>query len=408
MSSVCVFWILLCGVTGCLGIRLDENSTTVRIWAHFKSKGGSLLLERPGESKGKPDLVTISLSVQHVRAVDEAQMGIAFQELSFDAFLRYHWLDERTAYGEGPAMITLPMRLAKDQIWLPDLFVVNAHDVSLHETLDTNSGVFITRDGKVTVSSRLAITTHCYMNLKKYPHDRHVCGLSIESYMFTNQSIKLQWGSITFSSDASPTAFKLSFRNKTVNTSVLNGGIYETAEVTVNLVRINGHYTVLLYAPSIVLILLSMLLYWLPLSALLERTLLGAILLFSLTGTLIGTQYGSPQVGYTKAIDVWVLGCFVFVAASLFEVIVLHLIFRRGLLTKPGDQFELMASTVSTHFFSDGITREGEPPKEVIGKTFGSWYIRPDVAHKVDVSLRVLYPVMFGLFNAIYWGMCTA
>ena len=33
-------------------IRLDENSTTVRIWAHFKSKGGSLLLERPGESKG--------------------------------------------------------------------------------------------------------------------------------------------------------------------------------------------------------------------------------------------------------------------------------------------------------------------------------------------------------------------
>jgi len=54
------------------------------------------------------------------------------------------------------------------------------------------------------------------------------------------------------------------------------------------------------------------------------------------------------------------------------------------------------------------IQREGEPPKEVIGKTFGSWYIRPDVAHKVDVSLRVLYPVMFGLFNAIYWGMCTA
>jgi hypothetical protein len=66
--------------------------------------------------------------------------------------------------------------------------------------------------------------------------------------------------------------------------------------MTIDLVRINGHFMVLLYAPSIVLLLLSMLLFWLPLTALLERTLFGAILLFCMTIILVGSQYGSPQV----------------------------------------------------------------------------------------------------------------
>ena len=74
-------------------------------------------------------------------------------------------------------------------------------------------------------------------------------------------------------------------------------GTYEKLKLEFRLRRISSHYIVMTYIPSLVLVLVGTLLFWLPVSALAERAFFGAFLLLAMTAILAASQYGAPQVG---------------------------------------------------------------------------------------------------------------
>ena len=71
---------------------------------------------------------------------------------------------------------------------------------------------------------------------------------------------------------------------------------YDVLEVKFYLSRIRSHYIVLTYIPSLLLVLLSCLLFWLPLTAVLERFIFGALLVLGLNQVLAHSQDQAPQV----------------------------------------------------------------------------------------------------------------
>ena len=71
---------------------------------------------------------------------------------------------------------------------------------------------------------------------------------------------------------------------------------YDVLEVKFYLSRIRSHYIVLTYIPSLLLVLLSCLLFWLPLPAVLERFIFGALLVLGLNQVLSHSQDQAPQV----------------------------------------------------------------------------------------------------------------
>ena len=73
-------------------------------------------------------------------------------------------------------------------------------------------------------------------------------------------------------------------------------GSYERLSVTFSLHRKSAHYIVMIYMPSLILVLLGALLFWLPLTALAERAFFGTFLLLCMTVVLVSSQYGTPQV----------------------------------------------------------------------------------------------------------------
>ena len=73
-------------------------------------------------------------------------------------------------------------------------------------------------------------------------------------------------------------------------------GTYERLKLEFRLRRISSHYIVMTYLPSLVLVLVGTLLFWLPVSALAERAFFGAFLLLAMTAILAASQYGTPQV----------------------------------------------------------------------------------------------------------------
>ena len=53
-------------------------------------------------------------------------------------------------------------------------------------------------------------------------------------------------------------------------------------------------------------------------------------------------KLSSFQVGYLKAIDIWVISCFVFLAVAVTEVILLFVLSKRAAENAKQDQFELI------------------------------------------------------------------
>ena len=52
------------------------------------------------------------------------------------------------------------------------------------------------------------------------------------------------------------------------------------------------------------------------------------------------------QVGYLKALDIWVASCFVFLAVAVSEVLIMFVLGKRARDDATQDQFELMVRTL--------------------------------------------------------------
>ena len=84
-----------------------------------------------------------------------------------------------------------------------------------------------------------------------------------------------------------------------------------------------------------------------------ERALYGSVLLLAVVPIMVGSQLASPAVGYVKAMDVWVVAHFFFLAVAVLEVLLIHLVFGKSLRAarKPQtDQIELTVSHTNTTF----------------------------------------------------------
>lgn len=72
-----------------------------------------------------------------------------------------------------------------------------------------------------------------------------------------------------------------------------------------------------LYIPSIMLVVISWISFWIDKDAVAARVLLGVIPVLTLSTLAAGINAKLPQLSYTKAIDVWVGMCMMFIFASL-------------------------------------------------------------------------------------------
>ena len=84
-----------------------------------------------------------------------------------------------------------------------------------------------------------------------------------------------------------------------------------------------------MYLPSIVVVLLSCVSFWIDHESVTARVVIGIITVL-MTVSQISGQYHSSLAGpFTKAIDVWMVSCLVFVLGAFVEYAVVHVLARR-------------------------------------------------------------------------------
>ncbi|XP_060084313.1 glycine receptor subunit alpha-2-like [Ylistrum balloti] len=354
----------------------------------------------PEYEEDVPTAVTIQIYVMSIDSLNEASM-----DYTVTIFLRQKWIDNRLKYPpvSGMKMLELDNRMI-DQVWVPDTFFANEKSASFHYITVPNKLMHLYPNGTVFYSVRVTMTLSCDMKLSAYPLDSQKCHIALESYSYTTDNVIFKWHpyqAVEMQTDRLLPQFFFSDQPSITNDCQKNygeSGNFSCLETTLHLTRNTGYYIAQIFIPSILIVMLSWVSFWVDAEATPARISLGVLTVLTITTQGSGARSTLPRVSYIKAIDVWMATCLMFVFASLLEFAYINVLSRKRrskLLPSLAIGPDGMLNTQEMNGNSDnGVKR-----KSSIGPvTF------TDKARMVDKVSRVIFPCSFALFNLAFWS----
>ncbi|XP_059226798.1 pH-sensitive chloride channel 2 [Stomoxys calcitrans] len=265
-------------------------------------------------------------------------------QFKMHALLQLSFQDKRLAYSHYAPMKKdniLGQKHMSERLWLPHIFFANERESNILGTDEKDVLTSISPEGHVIISTRLQATLYCWMNFKKFPFDEQSCSTILESWMYDNTELVLQWedkSPISFDPDMRLTEYNMQryWYNETVVVSnyehLRHGafyGNYSSLSFTVHLNREIGFYLMDYFLPSMMIVAISWVSFWLQADASPPRIMLGTSTMLSFI-TLSSSQSKTlPKVSYIKVSEVWFLGCTFFIFGSLVEFAFVNTIWRR-------------------------------------------------------------------------------
>ncbi|XP_044046538.1 glycine receptor subunit beta-like isoform X4 [Siniperca chuatsi] len=259
----------------------------------------------------------------------------SIQETTMDyrvnIFLRQRWNDPRLRLPTDFKSEALTVDPNMFQcLWKPDLFFANEKNANFHDVTQDNILLFIFRNGDVLISMRLSVTLSCPLDLTLFPMDTQLCKMQLESFGYTTSDLVFMWQSDPVQMDeiALP---QFDIKQEDIKygncTKYYQGtGYYTCVEVIFTLRRQVGFYLMGVYAPTLLIVVLSWLSFWINPDASAARVPLGILSVLSLSSESMLLASELPKVSYVKAIDIWLIACLLFGFSSLVEYAVVQVI----------------------------------------------------------------------------------
>uniref|UniRef100_A0A1I7ZIK9 Neur_chan_LBD domain-containing protein n=1 Tax=Steinernema glaseri TaxID=37863 RepID=A0A1I7ZIK9_9BILA len=369
-------------------------------------------------------------------------------EFSLDCYFRQKWTDSRLAFSPIGSRQDLPLasKMLKD-IWVPDTYIRNGRRSYLHTLTVPNVLFRVRSDGQVHVSQRLTIKTRCKMFFKKFPMDSQACPIEIGSLGYFNKDIIYNWKDVDLDSkmgnmlsqyqllDVFKSAYNLTDpRDSNKSSSVL--------KVYFKLQRQQGFYILQIYTPCNLIVVMSWVSFWINKEASPARVALGIMTVLSMSTLGFGLRTDLPKVSHSTALDIYIISCFGFVFAALVEYAVInyaHIVYirkkvhdlrglesnrameRMGMFaaTIMGARREtinqeslVLASSEKTHWYHRLPCAKQEQKASVfyrmaVKAAKARRKLRMNdparVVNKIDSASKVIFPLVFILFNVGYW-----
>ncbi|XP_043268563.1 gamma-aminobutyric acid receptor subunit beta-like isoform X2 [Venturia canescens] len=270
---------------------------------------------RPNFGAGEPLLVGMDLTIASFDAISEVNM-----DYTITMYLNQYWKDERLAFSHEEEVLTLSGDFA-EKIWVPDTFFANDKNSFLHDVTERNKLVRLSGDGSVTYGMRFTTTLACMMDLHYYPLDSQNCTVEIESYGYTVLDVVMYWKEtpVRGVEEAELPQFTIIGYETNDRKERLATGIYQRLSLSFKLQRNIGYFVFQTYLPSILIVMLSWVSFWINHEATSARVALGITTVLTMTTISTGVRSSLPRISYVKAIDIYLVMCFVFVFAALLE-----------------------------------------------------------------------------------------
>ncbi|XP_002730865.2 glycine receptor subunit alpha-2-like [Saccoglossus kowalevskii] len=361
------------------------------------------------------DTVRVNVDLFIIRIDNIAEVTMDFDT---SMFLRQQWNDPRLRYNESITNIP-PSGTLLDKIWLPDLFFFNEKDSHFHDITTDNVLVRFAGNGDVLYSMRLSVKVSCNMDFSRFPMDKQYCGMQLESYGYTAEELLFLWkpeGPLQMPEHTRHLQQYFVSETELLRCDKLYyTGNFSCIEVDFTFTRLLGYYWISYYVPSMLLVILSWVSFWINPLASPARVALGVTIVLTVTTQAISVHSILPKVSYVTAIDVWMLVCLMFVVASLLEYAMVHhlitldeynndsickILYKKILRRKNRKRAQQRMNQhemQTLNLRAPNSTSEKDIEKQRINtrrKRHGIY---------VDRCSRLLFPVCFLIFNMIYW-----
>ncbi|XP_071452831.1 gamma-aminobutyric acid receptor subunit beta-like isoform X2 [Hetaerina americana] len=264
---------------------------------------------------GAPLYVGMDLTIASFDSISEVNM-----DYTITMYLNQYWKDERLAFSNEEEILTLSGDFA-EKIWVPDTFFANDKNSFLHDVTERNKLVRLNGDGSITYGMRFTTTLACMMDLHYYPLDSQNCTVEIESYGYTVLDVVMYWQDtpVMGVEEAELPQFTIIGYETNDRKERLATGIYQRLSLSFKLQRNIGYFVFQTYLPSILIVMLSWVSFWINHEATSARVALGITTVLTMTTISTGVRSSLPRISYVKAIDIYLVMCFVFVFAALLE-----------------------------------------------------------------------------------------
>uniref|UniRef100_A0A8C1U7P3 Gamma-aminobutyric acid receptor subunit alpha-2 n=1 Tax=Cyprinus carpio TaxID=7962 RepID=A0A8C1U7P3_CYPCA len=374
-------------------------------------------------------------------------------EYTVDVFFRQRWTDERLKFN-GPMNILRLNNLMASKIWTPDTFFHNGKKSVAHNMTMPNKLLRIMENGTLLYTMRLTVQAECPMHLEDFPMDFHSCPLKFGSYAYTLTEVTYVWTrNATLSVEVAPDGSRLNqydLMGQTVGKETIKSstGEYTVMTAHFHLKRKIGYFVIQTYLPCIMTVILSQVSFWLNRESVPARTVFGVTTVLTMTTLSISARNSLPKVAYATAMDWFIAVCYAFVFSALIEFATVNYFTKRGwawdgksivndkvtMTTQTGASFNWKqpfevkniktkkktsvikknnAYAVAVANYAPHIAKDSALPtvsksatvepskaqpvaKETL-KTFNS-------VSKIDRMSRIIFPVLFGSFNLVYWA----
>jgi len=417
----------------------------------------------PTNKIGQPTRVECELYIRSFGSISAKTM-----DYQVDLYLRQHWDDPRLNNPAITEALDLNDPRLVQAIWKPEVYFPNAKEGEFQYVTVPNVLLRIEPEGRILYMLRLKMKFSCMMELNKYPLDVQVCTMEVASFSKTTRELILEWNkrsNVTWSSDLKMPQFTVEgvdTENCAQESSLI--GNYSCLVARFHLPRSIGFHMVQSYVPTILIVVISWVSFWMDVDSVPGRTTLGVTTLLTVSTKSAGLNAETPQVSYVKAIDVWMGACTAFIFSALIEFTIVNYLARRhrdcyerqnktytnGATANSNyhhsNQMEMLgregpsSNSLDTHLTQESLKRhcqdeenagtehgqadifflhKNENPPEDINLSNSRSPIKKSrcfrqtvpcccpglcgTAEKVDESCRILFPLNFLLFNLVYW-----
>uniref|UniRef100_A0A8C9F8J6 Gamma-aminobutyric acid receptor subunit alpha-5 n=1 Tax=Pavo cristatus TaxID=9049 RepID=A0A8C9F8J6_PAVCR len=388
-------------------------------------------------------------------------------EYTIDVFFRQSWKDERLRF-KGPMQRLPLNNLLASKIWTPDTFFHNGKKSIAHNMTTPNKLLRLEDDGTLLYTMRLTISAECPMQLEDFPMDAHACPLKFGSYAYPNSEVIYVWTNSTTTSvvvaedgsrlnqyhlmgqtvgtenistsTASPVHLHIphqgsvSPENQTSEESHKDrgrpSGEYTIMTAHFHLKRKIGYFVIQTYLPCIMTVILSQVSFWLNRESVPARTVFGVTTVLTMTTLSISARNSLPKVAYATAMDWFIAVCYAFVFSALIEFATVNYFTKRSWAwdgkkaleaakIKKKKERQLLGNK-STNTYSTGkMTPAPNMPKDSAPSVISNAAPAPvksveekpaeskktyNSISKIDKMSRIIFPVLFGTFNLVYWA----
>ncbi|XP_065143004.1 5-hydroxytryptamine receptor 3A [Paramisgurnus dabryanus] len=335
-TALCVF---MCGAAfACSGKKTENNTgrfanaTLVRL-SDLLSAGYKKGV-RPVRDWRSSTTVSIDLMVYAILNVDEKN-----QVLTTYVWYRQQWTDEFLVWNPEEYDEVKQISMPTANVWIPDILINEFVDVGKSPDIPY---VYVSHNGTVRNYKPIQVVTACSLNIYNFPFDVQNCSLTFQSWLHTTNDINISLIRTPEAVKNDKSVFMnqsewelLHVLSKYKNFSVDQKEYYAEMKFHVVIRRRPLFYTVNLLLPSIFLMVMDIVGFYLPPDSG-ERVsfkitlLLGySVFLIIVSDTLPATAIGTPLIG------VYFVVCMALLVISLTEtVLIVRLVHKQDLQSR--------------------------------------------------------------------------